>query len=433
MLNANISFTAVENLRGGSAQDDFFFDQDTDGSTTGAISGTLDAGEGMDSLVYSVGGDADLDGEIGGLLDGDTYLVGKIDATTIRLARSPDEANQAALTLFGSDAFSGDQIDLGYDHGLRNGDAVVYDSGAGADIAGLVNGRTYYVVVVDTSRIQLAEAILNADAGRVLDLDLAGHPGSGNAHSLRLALDPVGVTGTNQNIGKAFDPTTSVVASFESIDLGYEHGFKTGQEVMYLAGGGTPIEGLDGGKIYYVVVDPDKPTAIQLSASSIDALLPNPNVIDLTSPVDGGNSHGFAVPFDPNYAEAAVDADDGVDDGEGGILANLTEIIATYDLTPDGASDTSGTYHSLRRPFTADRASINDTSASDADIINLGYDHGFTTGQKVLYSHGGGGGLGAWPTRTPNTSSSSMHSGFAWRIPPTMRCKVSTSISTWTR
>src|SRR5262249_6411960 len=204
-----------------------------------------------DRVVYSVGGDPSVDGEIGGLRDGDTYYVQVMGPTRIRLARSPLEAS----AYFGPgsvvDNANQNQIDLGYVHGFQDGDAVVYNNGGGADVGGLVNGKTYYVLVVDATHIQLAETLADVEDGTALPLDLVAHPGSGTAHSLRLAVSANGVTGKNHNFGRAFNPVTSIVDGFESIDLGYEHGFKAGQAVMYLTGGGTPIGGLENGKIYY--------------------------------------------------------------------------------------------------------------------------------------------------------------------------------------
>src|SRR5262249_50246638 len=46
---------------------------------------------------------------------------------------------------------------LGYAHGLATGEAVVYHNGGGASVGGLVDGQTYYVIVVDDSSISLAE------------------------------------------------------------------------------------------------------------------------------------------------------------------------------------------------------------------------------------------------------------------------------------
>ena len=134
-----------------------------------------------DKVVYSVGGDLALYGEIGGLRDGDAYFVRVINPTTIQLARSSAEANQTAATHFGpgdvNDATN--VLNLGYVHGFQDGDAVVYDNGGGADIGGLVDGTTYYVIEVDATHIKLDETQSDVEDLTAINLNLVSRPGSG--------------------------------------------------------------------------------------------------------------------------------------------------------------------------------------------------------------------------------------------------------------
>ncbi len=51
----------------------------------------------------------------------------------------------------------------------------------------------------------------------------------------------------------AFDPSTCLIGG-DIIDLGYEHGYETGDVVVYVSGGGASIGGLENGKTYEVVV-----------------------------------------------------------------------------------------------------------------------------------------------------------------------------------
>ncbi len=60
-------------------------------------------------------------------------------------------------------------------------------------------------------------------------------------------------------------PTTGLEGDGSTINLGYKHGFVTGQEVVYDAGGGAPITGLTDGGTYWVI--PVSDTEIQLSAT----------------------------------------------------------------------------------------------------------------------------------------------------------------------
>src|SRR5262249_33059286 len=71
-----------------------------------------------------------------------------------------------------------DTIDLGSGNKLHANDQVVYHNGSGTSVGGLVDGKTYIVVVPDASQpnvIQLADA----DTGTVVDLTSAG---SGTNH-----------------------------------------------------------------------------------------------------------------------------------------------------------------------------------------------------------------------------------------------------------
>src|SRR5262249_5902972 len=135
-----------------------------------------------DEVVYDDGGGAD----IGGLTSGNVYYVIK-DATNshkIKLATTHDNAvNGTAITLtstgghaqqsFRKVTSSGHTFDgrtnvlsesavntitVPSNSTLQTGDAVVYHSGDGTGIPGLVDGQTYYVIRKSTTRIELATA-----------------------------------------------------------------------------------------------------------------------------------------------------------------------------------------------------------------------------------------------------------------------------------
>ena len=183
-----------------------------------------------------------------------------------------------------------DTINLGYSHGFQDGDAVIYRNGGGDSIGGLMDGATYYVIRVDDTTVQLAEFIEDTGEEGVLPLDLdTTLGGSGDAHSLRLDLDPNLTRDPLHSVGRGFDPATAVTDTAESIDLGYAHGFKNGQAVVYSSGGDTPIGGLQDGAVYYVVTDGSNPNSFQLAASQQDALQANPVIIDL----DVSTSYNF--------------------------------------------------------------------------------------------------------------------------------------------
>jgi hypothetical protein len=66
---------------------------------------------------------------------------------------------------------AGNTINFGGPHGLRTGDAVVYNNPDGADVGGLTHGQEYYVIKVDDNQIRLAETPELADAGTPIALD----------------------------------------------------------------------------------------------------------------------------------------------------------------------------------------------------------------------------------------------------------------------
>jgi hypothetical protein len=83
-------------------------------------------------------------------------------------------------------------IDLGAPHGLRTGDAVVYENGGGTDIVNLTHETTYYAIVVDATTVKLAETAELAAAGTAINLDSAG---IGDGHRL--------VDGTQATVAEA--------------------------------------------------------------------------------------------------------------------------------------------------------------------------------------------------------------------------------------
>src|SRR5204863_90483 len=153
-------------------------------------------------VVYSKG--ASDKTAIGGLTDGQTYYVIKSGTDKLELARTRAEAlagTQIDLTSAGSGdshsltrnevSFAGtdadvgdDTIDVGDNSGFSDGQAVVYSKGGADDtaIAGLTDGKTYYVIKVGTNRVKLAATKADAAAGKAVDLTAQG---SGAGQTLR--------------------------------------------------------------------------------------------------------------------------------------------------------------------------------------------------------------------------------------------------------
>jgi len=67
-------------------------------------------------------------------------------------------------------------------HGLATGEAVVYSNGGGTDIGSLVDGTTYFAIVIDENTIQLAATEADAEAETPVFIDLTS-AGSGSEHT----------------------------------------------------------------------------------------------------------------------------------------------------------------------------------------------------------------------------------------------------------
>jgi hypothetical protein len=88
-------------------------------------------------------------------------------------------------------------VDVGYTHGFSAGDQVTYTSGGDFTIAGLVDREQYYVNPVSSTTFTLARSASESTA--------------------------------------TFDPATAVNASLHTLNLGYTHGFHTGDRVKDIA------------------------------------------------------------------------------------------------------------------------------------------------------------------------------------------------------
>jgi len=71
-------------------------------------------------------------------------------------------------------------------HWFATGDKVVYSTGGGTAITGLVNNTNYYIIKSSSTAVKLASSYANATAGTAINLTAAG---VGTAHTLANALD----------------------------------------------------------------------------------------------------------------------------------------------------------------------------------------------------------------------------------------------------
>ncbi len=91
-------------------------------------------------------------------------------------------------------------------HGLSTGEAVVYNSGGGSPIGGLVDGQTYYVIVLDANHVELASTSADATAGNAIALSSTGSTISNQSFTLSKLQSNPAVT---------FNPTSSSISGEE--------------------------------------------------------------------------------------------------------------------------------------------------------------------------------------------------------------------------
>ncbi len=244
---------------------------------------------------------------IGGLGNGRTYGVIKTSDSELQLG-----------TTFQSAAVdtTRDVLTFTAPHNLQDGDRVIYQSDGPSGVGNLESGKTYQVVVIDSTTIKLKDPeVTLADAKEFSGSDITGDTITLDGHgfvdgqavtyrepgAVEFGLPGVDVVGGTYN---AEDPAANTApADNNNIYLGPNHGLLAGDEVIYTAGSGAPIPELTSGDRYFVIFDPAKPDEIQLARTLAEAMgdpgdpdatpepvpatLPNPIALSRsTDPVD---------------------------------------------------------------------------------------------------------------------------------------------------
>jgi hypothetical protein len=230
----------------------------------------------------------------------------------------------------------------------------------------------------------------------------------------------------------AVNPATAVTLTNGTVQFSADHGFITGQEVLYSNGGGTSIGGLTSGKTYYAIyVDSVR---IKLAKTQEDAFAGI--AISLTS-TGSGNGHSFTplnadsrAAIDPSsttidsnqvkFSSAHYFVDDepvvyhsgddsntaitGLTDGQVYYINYIDAKTFTLSSTANGTvltlSGGSGTGHSFTgltstsaKSFNAGASAVN-VSTTNSDTIVFAGDHHLNTGDAVVYKNGGGTSIG---------------------------------------
>ncbi|WP_158271824.1 LEPR-XLL domain-containing protein, partial [Methylosinus sporium] len=98
---------------------------------------------------------------------------------------------------------------------------------------------------------------------------------------------------TSDASSATFDPAQKVNSAADTIDLGADRGLKTGDAVVYDAGGGNAIKGLKDGEVYFVIIDSAHPQLVNLAASYEDAQAGH--AIDIDAAGASGSAHNLAA------------------------------------------------------------------------------------------------------------------------------------------
>jgi hypothetical protein len=255
-------------------------------------------------LLYNSAGQA----PIGGLQDQHDYYVIRVAGSSdmIRLAMTLDDASRGvaidlsagasgSVHMFTTERMvtsfdalrSAAVVDLGSatlflpGHGFRPGEVVTYGSDDGEPIGGLISGGEYAVIVVDADHLRLAAV---SAPSQTLPLSSRGSTDFGT-HSLAVVRGEAG----DDAYWVPFNPTLlpAVDAASDTLWIQGEHGFKNGERVTYLTGGGAAIGGLQDGHDYFVIVT---------GASSFQLEDANHQLLQLTAGVASeanGEAHAF--------------------------------------------------------------------------------------------------------------------------------------------
>ena len=222
---------------------------------------------------------------IGGLENGRDYLAIPVSATKLALAESSLDYNAEVQFVFDPvEVVKLDQLVFGFDHGFATGEAIRYTAGGGTAIGGLTSGNTYFVHVVNDKTIEL-----RATAASQVAIVLGSVEGVGRSHTLQQGF----VHSSNAITG-------ATNGSSHTIDLGYWHGFQTGDPIRYSSAGST-ITGLTNDTLYYAIVDGEQ--KIALATTNANAIKGQWQFFDAATAIKpSGNVSRIELSFDNNYA-----------------------------------------------------------------------------------------------------------------------------------
>jgi hypothetical protein len=334
---------------------------------------------------------------IGGLSNNTIYYIVKVDNSIVRLATTSALTTTANITAPGTGTqsllitsldFTTNTITLP-SHGFLQGELVQYDSKGQTVVNGLTTATPYYVIFINGDNIKLATTPENAVSGTAVDL--IESPAGVGRHTLQsLSKTPDGIysivtapsattftveaQGNVPLITKTFNPRTAIDLNL-SVFYIPSHGLLTGTEVEYLQGdSATDITGLVNETHYYVVgVNRDY---LKLATSAANAAAGITLTVSdfgtgvghqfVSSQINGNVTGGGSV----SVASGSV-----LVNGSGTAFSKILKVGDRFRLFPPNTT-------------TAITFAAADVNTTNNRITKAA--HGFTTGDTVKFSAGGG-------------------------------------------
>ena len=153
------------------------------------------------------------------------------------------KSNQAAATALNHNQFANSNEDFATitipNHGLNDGDSLVYDQNGGTVVGGLTDGTLYYAATTTANKLRLSSNVIGV------------HPLGYNPNTGQTNTD----WGTIRNVYGTGDTSTAITGtnSRDYIRLRSSGGaLQTGELVQYIKTGNYAIPGLINGHFYYV-------------------------------------------------------------------------------------------------------------------------------------------------------------------------------------
>ncbi|MCP4377600.1 MAG: hypothetical protein GY794_15660, partial [bacterium] len=207
-----------------------------------------------------------------------------------------------------------------------------------------------------------------------------------------------------------FDPFLALDTNADTIDIGVGHGYETGDKVIYSPELGGSIDGLERFATYYVIVDDNNLSLIQLAASEDDALegitidlLDNPTLTSIDSGhslafsqvgdasdwIDYGFAHGFTAGEALVYTAAEGKRVGGLVDGqtyyvvlvEGDENGSLVRLASNPDGTGIADLDTNPTFTVQATGQELTVASVEEGPS----VITFTEAHGLSAGDAIVF------------------------------------------------